>query len=104
MKFLRDHRGASVRLTDERLSHILSHPEMARMEEAIEETLLRSEHVVKSRTDAEAHLYYRFYPQTRVGEKSICMVVKAGKADTFVLTACLTDTVKKGEVVWSAKP
>ena len=103
MKFLRDHRGTIVRLTDERLSHILEHPEMHEMERAIEETLVRPELVVQSRSDSEAHLYYRFYPQTRVGGKYLCVAVKAKDADAFVLTAYLTDTVKRGEVLWSAK-
>ena len=70
MKFLRDHRGVAVRLTDERFSHILEHPEMRGMKEAIEQTLVWPERVVKSSTDDEAHLYYRFYPQTSVGEKT----------------------------------
>lgn len=64
MKILRDHGGATVRLTEERLSHILEHPELKGMEADIEQTLLHPERVVKSRSDGEAHLYYRFYPQT----------------------------------------
>ncbi len=40
MKILTDYKGEKVRLTDERLSHILEHPEMVNMEPAIEETLL----------------------------------------------------------------
>ena len=39
MKTLRDHQGLAIRLTDERLAHILEHPEMAAMARAIEETL-----------------------------------------------------------------
>jgi hypothetical protein len=104
MKILREHRGETVRLNAERLSHILEHPEMRGMEAAIEETLARPEHVVQSRSDSEAHLYYRLYPETRVGEKYLCVVVKVKEADAFVLTAYLTDTVKKGEVLWNAKP
>ena len=51
MKLLRDFQGLEVRLTDERLAHILEHPEMAGMEPAIEETLLRPERVVASFSD-----------------------------------------------------
>jgi len=40
MKILRDHEGLAIRLTDERLAHILEHPEMKNMANAIEETLL----------------------------------------------------------------
>ena len=35
MKTLVDYRGLSVRLTDERVQHILEHPEMAGMEKAL---------------------------------------------------------------------
>lgn len=104
MKILRDYRGEIVRLTDERLTHILEHPELKEMEAAIEQTLLHPAHVVKSRSDGEAHLYYRFYPQTRVGEKYLCVVVKVKKADAFILTAYLTDSVKKGAILWNEKP
>ena len=39
MNILQDFRGMVIRLTDERLAHILEHPEMARMEAEIERTL-----------------------------------------------------------------
>jgi len=39
MRTLRDYQGRSVRLTDERLAHILEHPEMANLESALVETL-----------------------------------------------------------------
>jgi len=104
MRLLRGHRSILVRLTDERLAHILEHPEMKAMEGAIEQTLLRPEYVVQSSSDPDAHLYYRFFPRTQVGEKYLCVVVKVKGSDSFVLTAYLTDTVKKGEVLWSEKP
>lgn len=34
-----DYQGLAVRLTDERLAHILDHPEMVGLEAAISETL-----------------------------------------------------------------
>ena len=51
MKVLRDHQGLAIRLTDERLLHILEHPEMIGMEAAIEETLSRPQQVVESFSD-----------------------------------------------------
>jgi hypothetical protein len=39
MRILRDFQGLEVRLTDERLAHILEHPEMMGSETAIEDTL-----------------------------------------------------------------
>ncbi len=76
---------------------------MAGLEVAIEETLARPEYVVQSLSDDEAQLYYRFYPATRVGEKFLCVVVKARLPDPFVLTAYLTDKVKRGNILWPAK-
>lgn len=101
MKFLRDYRDTEIRLTDERRAHILEHPEMRSMECKIEETLARPERVMRSRSDEEARLYYRFYPETRVSGKFLCVVVKFREDDAFVLTAYLTDKIKRGEVLWS---
>lgn len=100
MKEYVDYGGQRVRLTDERLAHILEHPEMAGMEQAIGETLARPESVVESLSDAEAQLYYRFYIGTRVGDKYLCVVVKVQATDAFVITAYLTDTVKRGAQLW----
>jgi len=37
VKILNDHEGRAIRLTDERLAHILEHPEMQGMEGRIED-------------------------------------------------------------------
>jgi hypothetical protein len=104
VKILRDYEGRSIRLTDERLAHILEHPEMVGMEAAIEEALVEPEAVVRSFSDEDAHLYYRFYVGTRVGDKYVCVVVKVVVDDAFVLTAYLTDKVKKGTQIWPSEP
>ena len=70
------------------------------MEQAIEETLLRPERVVESFSDPEARLYYRFYFGTMVGDKYVCVVVKVMGADALVLTAYLTDKIKRGVQRW----
>jgi hypothetical protein len=100
MKVLTDFQELVIRLTDERLAHILEHPEMAGMENAIEETLVRPERVVQSASDEEARLYYRFYIGTLVGDKYLCVIVKLTEADAFVITAYLTDTIKRGLTLW----
>jgi len=97
-----NHQGLAVRLTDERLAHILDHPEMADCKAAISETLIHPALVIQSISDEAAHLYYRHYPGTRVGDKFICVVVKVKPGDAFVLTAYMTDKPKKGTVLWSA--
>lgn len=100
MRILHDYEGRSIRLTDERLNHIHEHPEMAGLDAAIEETLVEPQQVVQSFSDAQARLYYRFYVGTRVGDKYLCIVVKFADDDAFVLTAYLTDKVKKGVQLW----
>ncbi|MGH9423137.1 MAG: hypothetical protein ACRD3J_24380 [Thermoanaerobaculia bacterium] len=99
-KIVRDFQGLEIRLTSERISHILEHPEMAGMEAAIEETLQSPERLIQSLSDAGVHLYYRAYFRTVVGGKFLCVVVKVAEESPFVLTAYLTDRIKKGVTLW----
>lgn len=103
MRRIVDYKGRAIRLTDERLEHILTHPEMRGMEGALEDVIRQPDTVVQSLSDAEVHLYYRFLKGTRVGDMYMCAVVKLA-GDPFVITAYLTDRPKKGELVWRAIP
>jgi len=103
MRIVRDYQGCDIRLTDERLAHIAEHPEMIGMEAALEETLARPQRVIESFSDAQAHLYYRYYVGTRVGDKHLCVVVKFKDADAFVLTPYLTGQIKRGVTLWPRK-
>ena len=100
MRILLDYEGRAIRLTDERLAHILEHPEMRGMEEHIEETLLKPERVLESLGDPGARLYYRFYLGTRAGGKHLCVVVKVADNDAFVLTAYLMSKPARGRQLW----
>ena len=100
MRLLLDYRGVSIRLTDERFAHILEHPEVAPLQNAIEETLSTPERVMVSVADPEARLYYRSYRATRAGDKYLCVVVKSSDEGGFVLTAYLTDKIKRGIQLW----
>jgi len=100
MKTLTDFQGRTVRLTNERLQHILERPEMAGIENAIVETLQEPERVIRSHADETTSLNYRYYLRTLVGEKWLCIVVKYSDSDAFVLTAYLTDKPKRGEILW----
>ena len=103
MKVLTDFQDRVVRLTDERLAHILEHPEMRSMQVALEETVQHPTVVFESEIDSAVQLNYRFYFGTRVGDKWLCVVVKYAQEDAFVLTAYLTDKPKKGKQVWPIK-
>ena len=100
MKVFSDYAGRAIRLTDERLTHLLEHPEMVGMEDKIEETLTRPERVIESLGDPEARLYYRFYQGTRVGDKHLCVVVEMTENDAFVLTAYLVGKPTGGRQLW----
>ena len=90
-------------MTEERRKHILEHPEMKGMVRHIKETLLEPQKVIQSISDKDIGLYYRFYIGTKVGDKYLCVVVKTIKQDAFVLTAYLTDFIKKGDIIWLRK-
>ena len=100
MKILTDYEGRPIRLTDERLAHILEHPEMKGVEERIEQTVQAPERVLESLSDPQARLYYRFYLGTRVGDKHLCVVVKLADNDAFVLTAYLMTKPAGGRQIW----
>ena len=101
MKLLTDYLGHPVRLTDERLKHILEHPGMVDLTHALEETLREPQMVIQSVSDETAVLNYRYYMGTMVGDKWLCVVVAFKGRDAFVLTAYLTDKPKQGEMLWS---
>ena len=103
MKIIRDCFGQDVRLTDERLTHILEHGEMAGMEAEIERVVQAPTEVRSSRSDESVKLFYEFYPRTRVSGKWLCVVVKYLPNDAFVITTYLTDVMKAGETLWSTK-
>lgn len=97
---LKDVWGAQVRLTEERLAHILEHPEMLGQEEKVAETLWRPGAVVQSRSDETVRLFFRYYRGLIVRDKYLCVVVKYAAEDAFIITAYFTDWIKRGESLW----
>jgi hypothetical protein len=104
MRWFVDFQNRKIRLTDERFEHIISdHPEMSDQVDNIKYTLANPDMVVRSRTDSEADLFYRYYSGTPVGGKYLCIIVKGRGDDFFILTAYFTDTIKRGETLWIRK-
>ena len=103
MKVLIDCFGRNVRLTDERLVHVLEHPEMSVIESEIEAAVGNPTFVRLSRSDSDVRLFYHFCAETIVGGKWLCVVVKYAGADAFVVTAYLTNKPKAGENLWPTK-
>ena len=95
--------GRDVRLTEERLGHILERAEMRGMRDEIIHTLQAPAEVRISRSDSAVRLFYEFYSRTTIGDKWLCVVVKYFADDAFVITAYLTDKLKAGEIVWPTK-
>ena len=103
MNTLADCFGNQVRLTAERLAHILEHPEMSGMATEIPRVLRQPQLVRRSRSDATVRLFYEFYAQTVLGGKWLCVVVKYAQQDAFVITAYLTENPTPGEDLWPIK-
>ena len=103
MKIIRDCFGRHVRLTHERLAHILHHPEMAALEGEIERVLAAPAEARVSRSDESVRLFYEFHARTPPVGKWLCVVVKYPPDDAFVVTAYLTDQLKPGESLWPKK-
>ena len=90
-----DERGNEVRLTDERLWHILrGHPEMAFQMHRFAETLSSPDAVRPSRSSPAVQLYYRLYTELRGRNRYICLVVKRRRSYAFILTAYLDRRIK----------
>ena len=99
-----DVKGGSIRLSDERLDHLQSqHPEMVDQLARISNTLKHPDRIVRSRTDISVELFYKYYTNTPVSMKYLCIVVRTSRDDNFIITAYHTDTVKRGEVIWEKK-
>ena len=90
-----DEHGNEVRLTDERLRHILRrHPEMAFQMHRLAETIASPDAVIPSRSSGTVQLYYRLYPDLRGRNRYICLVVKRGTDYSFILTGYLGRSIK----------
>ncbi len=90
-----DEHGNEVRLTDERLRHILRrHPELAFQMHRFAETLASPDAVRPSRSSPAVQLYYRLYPDLRGRNRYICLVVKMETDYSFILTGYLARSIK----------
>lgn len=96
-----DYAGRTVRLTDERRAHLLSHPEMVGLEPLLGVAIASPAVVVRSRSDDTVLLYYRDAESEQFGSKLLCVVIKHLPDNSFVITAYLTDKIKAGETIWT---
>ncbi|KAF5410155.1 MAG: hypothetical protein C5S43_05185 [Candidatus Methanocomedens sp.] len=97
MEFV-DKSNKKFKLTDERWKHITdTHPELKNLLKELSGTIEDPELIEKSVYDEEVVLLYRFYEHIHHG-KYMCVVVKL--SEELVITAYITDRIKRGEVVW----
>jgi hypothetical protein len=99
-EILYDHKGKAIRLTVERLSHILGHPEMISQRARLVESLAEPDQGIATMKDETVHAYHRFFDQTPVTRKYLIVVVKMSGEGAFVLTAFFSNRVKRGNVLW----
>ncbi len=103
MKFVEDYHGMSVRLTDDRMSHLRSHPNISGLEPAIVKTLQEPEKVLETLRDSEAKGAYRFYLGAKLGERRLCLVVRIREDDALFVTAFLAERNIGGFQIWPRK-
>ena len=100
MKILKDNQGNNIRLTDERLEHILLHPEMIELQNKIETAIINPDYIIKSKVDKNVKLFNKFYITKQFGGKYLCVVVKYEKDDAFIITSYLIRELPKGDILW----
>lgn len=94
-----DYLGNQIELTDERWHHIIiEHPEVKSLKDRLSEILSQPDMVKRSGRDKDVLLYYRYYPDILRG-KYLIVVVKL-KERPFLLTCYVTDKIKEGDVIW----
>ena len=89
--------GTKVRATAGYWARIVTfkHPVMRDKLELVKHALAQPIEVRRSKSDKNIHLYYGPDPPYIV-----CVVVKSGGSDGFVVTAYRTDKAKEGEKLW----
>ncbi|MBI5958859.1 MAG: hypothetical protein HY866_09005 [Chloroflexi bacterium] len=95
-----DYNNRAIRLTNERWTHILEHPEMIEQRERLIETLAAPDMVITTVKDSNVHAYHRLYEHTPVTRKYLVIAVKIETDDAFILTAYFSSRLKKGPIVW----
>lgn len=104
MQFFSDVNNRKIRFTDERKKHLKeNHPEMLQQEIKILHTLETPDKIILSKTDSNVELFYKYFVNTPVNSKYLCVVVKSNGDDSFIITAYFTDTIKKGKLLWKKK-
>ena len=88
-----------ITLSDERWKHITeTHPELIDKLDVLKKTLEEPELIKRSVYDEKVILIYKYYEHIYNG-KYMCVVVTLDNG--LVVTAYITDKIKKGEIIWT---
>ena len=87
-----------IKLTEEHWNHITkTHPELRDMLDDLKGALEDPELIKRSVYNENVVLFYRYYEHIYEG-KHMCVVVSIDEES--IVTAYITDRIKKGQVVW----
>jgi hypothetical protein len=100
VRIVRDFRGRTVRITEERIKHFVKRLTTSGLFDKLDEAIADPDFVIQSISDSFASILYRFYRGTKAGNKYLCVVVKYAGNDAYVLTAYPSDMIKKGKLLW----
>lgn len=90
--------GRLIRVTKRHWEHVeAKHESVSGLEERVKEALRNPIYVRLSKEDKDVYLYY-----APCGNYYICVVCRHLNGDGFIITAYLTDRVKKGVTVYEA--
>ncbi len=93
-----DRSGRRIKLTEESWKHIAgTHPEIKDMLKDLKGAVEDPELIKRSIYNENVVLLYRYYEHIYEG-KYMCVVV--GLDEESIVTAYITDRIKKGEVIW----
>ncbi|MBI2005395.1 MAG: hypothetical protein HYS80_01385 [Candidatus Aenigmarchaeota archaeon] len=95
--------GRKIKLTKERIWHIIRRPEMENEEDNIKETLLNPDDVVESEKSKTVLVFNKYYPDRILNERYLMVVVKVLNKHGFILTSYRSNRAKQGNVVWKKK-
>jgi len=88
--------GQRIRITKRHWEYIVNkHESIIRLENEIKETLRNPTYVRLSKEDKNVHLYYKPYRRY-----FLCVVCRHLNGNGFIITAYLTNNIKKGVTVY----
>ena len=97
MSSIKDRLNRSIRFTNDVLIIQENHPEFAfsGFNEIVITTLQSPEIIVVSSSDETVELFYKYFLNTPVGNKWLCIVIKNLETDFFVITYIIQIQLKK---------